>query len=89
MESAIKAAVEACGAHLIQYRSHTFDGGGLTAFAMLAESHLSVHTWPELGFAAFDIFTCGPNTDPHRARRVIEEFYPPQRIELRDIKRGD
>jgi S-adenosylmethionine decarboxylase len=89
METSIKAAISACGATLMQYRSQRFDGGGLTAFAMLAESHISSHTWPEHGFAAFDIFTCGSTTDPHRARQVLEQYYQPLRIEVRDIVRGE
>jgi len=89
MERSIRAAADACGATLLQYHSQGFSGGGLTAFAMLAESHISSHTWPEHEFAAFDVFTCGPHTDPHLACRVLEQFYLPRRIEVRDITRGD
>ena len=54
---------------------------------MLGESHISVHTWPELGFAAFDIFTCG-NTDPEAAIAVLTATFEPERIAVREILRG-
>ncbi len=53
-------SAEAAGATVLKIEGHKFgDKAGVTAFAMLAESHISVHTWPENGFAAFDIFMCG------------------------------
>lgn len=88
LEQSIRAAIHACGARLLQFRSHTFDGGGLTAFAMLAESHISAHTWPEHGFVAFDIFTCGPDADPHLACAELQHFYPPEQLQVREILRG-
>jgi S-adenosylmethionine decarboxylase len=52
-------AADAAGATVISTDSHHFEHQGVTAFAILAESHISIHTWPEIGHAACDIFTCG------------------------------
>lgn len=84
----MRTASDACGAHLLQFRWHRFNGGGLTAFAMLAESHISAHTWPEYGFVAFDIFTCGHDTDPHIACSALQQFYPPEQLDVRELLRG-
>lgn len=59
------ASVE-CKSTLLALNSHKFDPQGVTCIAMLAESHISIHTWPELGMAVCDIFTCGDHTDPQR-----------------------
>ncbi|MGE4553346.1 MAG: adenosylmethionine decarboxylase [Desulfovibrionaceae bacterium] len=57
---AAATAVHEAGCTLIGLQSHRFSPQGVTALALLAESHLSIHTWPEHGFAAVDMFTCGP-----------------------------
>lgn len=53
-----------CNSTLLALNSHKFEPQGVTCVAMLAESHISIHTWPELGMAVCDIFTCGDHTDP-------------------------
>ncbi len=54
---------------------HKFeDGGGISGVAVLAESHISVHTWPEKGFAAFDVFMCG-NAEPRKALDVFKRVF--------------
>jgi S-adenosylmethionine decarboxylase len=61
------AALDACnagGATVIGCHSHKFEPHGVTAFVILAESHFSIHTWPERGTAALDIFTCGEKANP-------------------------
>jgi len=59
----IKAA-QLCKSTLLNVSSHKFDPQGVTAIALLAESHISIHTWPEEGFAVCDVFTCGDHTVP-------------------------
>jgi len=54
-----------CKSTLLALNSHKFQPQGVTCVAMLAESHISIHTWPERGMAVCDIFTCGDHTDPH------------------------
>src|SRR2546423_9501429 len=80
IEQALIDAVNAAGATLLHIHLHTFsEGGGISGVAVLAESHISVHTWPERGYAAFDVFMCG-NADPHKAYSVLEQAFAPKRI---------
>src|ERR1700761_8453003 len=60
IEQAMRDAVDAAGATLLHIHLHTSEpNGGISGVAVLAESHISVHTWPERGYAAFDVFMCG------------------------------
>ena len=59
---------------LINISCHKFDPQGVTALAMLAESHLSIHTWPEKGVAVCDIFTCGDGCQPELAVEYLSEW---------------
>ncbi len=63
----LREAVLRAGATLLRETMHRFEPQGLTALLLLAESHLSIHTWPETGYAAVDVFTCGSHTDPQLA----------------------
>lgn len=88
MENALTQAAQIAGATLLHVHLHTFaDGGGITGVALLAESHISVHTWPELNYAAFDAFMCG-NAKPEKAVAFLEEIFKPERTEIKEIKRG-
>jgi S-adenosylmethionine decarboxylase len=66
---------------------HRFDGGGVTGFILLAESHIAVHTYPERGFIALDIFSCG-DADPHAALEVFRAALRPQQEQVTAIVRG-
>jgi S-adenosylmethionine decarboxylase len=80
-------AAEAGGATVLHQHFHQFAPPGVTGFLLLAESHISVHTWVEEGFAAFDIFTCGPmNTD--KVLEVIRDGIKPRSASVRRIVRG-
>lgn len=64
IEACLIAAAAAAGARLLEVRLHSFGPGqGVTGVAMLAESHISIHTWPEFGSACVDIFMCGASSD--------------------------
>ncbi len=80
-------AVEAGGATLIDLCVHQFSPHGVTATATLAESHIAIHTWPEYGYFAADLFFCGAG-DPHKAMKTIERNLEAKRIKKRVIKRG-
>ena len=67
---------------------HRFSPQGVTVAVIIAESHLTVHTWPEYGYAAVDIFTCGPRTNPSAAVPALREFFQPERIETMEMTRG-
>jgi spermidine synthase len=77
------------GASVLQVVSHRFDPAGVTVLAMLAESHASVHTWPERGRAFVDVFTCGTSADPERAVTLLAERLGTTEIHLRRLRRGD
>lgn len=88
IERALRAAIEACGATLLHINLHTFtDGGGVSGVAVLAESHISVHTWPERQFAAFDIFMCG-GCDPEKALPVLRAHFQPTDMQVNLHRRG-
>jgi len=88
IEQALIDAVEASGATLLHIHLHKFTlGGGVSGVAVLAESHISVHTWPERGYAAFDIFMCG-SAQPRRALPVLKAAFAPKRVVLGEHKRG-
>ena len=82
------AAAEQVGATVIDHIFHQFSPQGVTGVVAIAESHLCVHTWPEYGYAAVDIFTCGESFDPSEAARLLIERLHSQDPELREIRRG-
>jgi S-adenosylmethionine decarboxylase len=67
---------------------YKFPGQGITGVILLAESHISVHTWPEHGFMAVDIFTCGRDTKPVRALEYLKQMFSPKKVKIRHIRRG-
>ena len=88
IETALIDAVKAAGATLLHIHLHTFcEGGGISGVAVLAESHISVHTWPEKGYAAFDVFMCG-DAEPRKALCVFKAAFNPGRIVIGEHKRG-
>jgi S-adenosylmethionine decarboxylase len=88
IEAALRDAVEAAGATLLHIHLHTFTpNGGVSGVAVLAESHISVHTWPEKGYAAFDVFMCG-EAEPKKALHVLERAFAPKRTVVGVHKRG-
>ena len=66
-------AAKECNSTLLNLSVHKFEPQGLTGIAMLAESHLSVHTWPEKGMAVCDAFTCGDHTTPEKGVEYMKE----------------
>jgi S-adenosylmethionine decarboxylase len=87
LAKAITEAVEKAGATLLNLTAHRFEPQGITALALLAESHLSIHTWPETGYAAVDVFTCGDHTMPERACEVLIDALESQEHRLTTLRR--
>ena len=88
MELALRRCVEVSGATLLHIHLHPFEsGGGISGVAVLAESHICVHSWPERGYAAFDVFMCG-NADPEATIAVLEEAFRPGRVVVGRHRRG-
>lgn len=88
IEAMLRDAVEAARATLLHIHLHHFGPEcGVSGVAVLAESHISIHTWPERGYAAMDIFMCGA-ANPYEAVRVIRERFEPEFVQLNEQKRG-
>ncbi len=88
MEAAMRACVDECNATLLHIHLHHFTpNGGISGVAVLAESHISVHTWPEKDYAAFDVFMCG-DSNPHRAVEILSRYFHPSRSEVLEERRG-
>lgn len=88
VEEALRQAVTAASATLLHIHLHHFTpNGGISGVAVLAESHISIHTWPERSYAALDIFMCGV-ADPQKAVPVLDRFFKPARIEVEELRRG-
>lgn len=88
MRTAMIEAVHAAHATLLDINVHTFSPHGVTGVAVLSESHLSVHSWPEHGYLAADVFTCGDTTEPLAAVEVLRQYFQPTVVELQDVPRG-
>jgi S-adenosylmethionine decarboxylase len=88
VETALRDSVEASGATLLKLDLHCFSpSGGITGVAVLAESHISIHTWPERAYAAIDVFMCG-DADPHRAIEVLRHAFAPRMLTVSEHRRG-
>jgi S-adenosylmethionine decarboxylase len=83
----MKAAEEA-GATIIDYTFRKFSPQGVSGVVVIAESHLSIHTWPEYGYAAVDIFTCGDSLKPEKAVSIIVEATKSKNPMVIEVKRG-
>lgn len=68
---------------------HKFQPQGLTGIVLLAESHISLHTWPEFKYVALDIYTCGDKSQPAKALDYLKRQFKPKKIEIKEIKRGE
>ena len=88
VRAVLTRAAEVAGAEVLQVVAHRFSPQGISGIAVIAESHLSIHTWPELGYAAVDVYTCGPHTDPERACRYLAEALGCQGFALTALDRG-
>ncbi len=88
IDALLRAGAEAAGACILHSHFHSFgEAMGITGVVLLAESHISIHTWPEYGFAAADIFMCG-DAQPRLALDVIERAFKPASSIVQTIARG-
>ncbi len=88
LEHALNIAAEAAGARIIDSKFHGFPGrAGVTGVVLLAESHISIHTWPELNYAAIDIFMCG-SADAMLAAASLKEQLEPVKSRVTPVARG-
>ncbi len=88
IQAALVEASQRANSTLINLVVHQFEPHGITALALLAESHLSIHTWPERGYAAVDIFTCGRTVNPTAACQFLVEHFAAGHHTLLTVVRG-
>ena len=86
--SALRGAVDQGLATLLHEVSHQFHPQGVTALALIAESHVAIHTWPEHGYAAADVFTCGETADPKKACLHLIKAFRARRHAMTQLSRG-
>jgi S-adenosylmethionine decarboxylase len=87
-ERALREMVVALDVNLLDLKVYPFSPVGVTGMAIVSESHLVIHTWPEYGYAAVDLFTCGAPRDPQDAVEVLRRHFQPERIGVMEINRG-
>lgn len=88
VETAFTKAAIVAGATILNQQWHHFgDGYGLTGVVMLAESHMSIHSWPEYGYAAIDVFMCG-DCDPKNTLETLMELFKPKSYSINELTRG-
>ena len=88
VKSTMIQAAQAVGATIIGESFHKFSPLGVTGVLAIAESHMCIHTWPEYGYAAVDVFTCGDGFDPHKAAQCLIEGFRSREPALTELRRG-
>jgi len=88
LREALLAAATECGATVLGESFHQFSPQGVSGVVIIAESHLFIHTWPEYGYAAADIFTCGNSVQPERAAQVLMRRLGSQNHSMVEMRRG-
>jgi len=87
IEATLRRCVEAAQATLLHIHLHHFQPNGVSGVAVLAESHISIHTWPDAGYAALDVFMCG-RANPDACIPVLREAFKAERVEVNELLRG-
>ena len=88
LEKLLQGAAKAANSNPLKLSIYKFRPQGITGVILLAESHIAVHTWPEIGYIAIDIFTCGKAAQPKKALKFFENYLKPERMDVNEIKRG-
>jgi S-adenosylmethionine decarboxylase len=83
----VNAALKA-GAEVREVAFHKFSPQGVSGVVIISESHLSIHTWPENGYAAIDVFTCGDRVDPWDAYDYLQEELQANNVSATEVRRG-
>jgi S-adenosylmethionine decarboxylase proenzyme len=89
VEAYMKRAAIECGATIVSSTFHTFNPHGVSGVVVIAESHLAIHTWPEYGYAAIDVFTCGETVNPAIAKQVLKNYLRSESVSIIEVKRGE
>ena len=85
---ALESALRMAKANVLRIISNKFEPQGVTVLALLAESHASNHTWPEIGYCAIDLYTCGEETDTHAAAQYLKNRLAAENVEEKELVRS-
>lgn len=88
LQQVLREAAQKANATVIQVAIHQFSPQGMSGIVLLAESHISLHAWPEYGYVAIDVYTCGKHVDTHAVIDVLQDFFKPKKIRQILIDRG-
>jgi len=88
IEESMQKAARTAGATILNSNFHRFSPHGITGVLTIQESHLAIHTWPEYGYAAVDLFTCGQNINPWRAYEILKAVLRADRATAVEMHRG-
>lgn len=88
VEQDMMDAAIASGATIVEKVFHRFSPWGISGVVVIAESHLAIHTWPEYGYAAVDLFTCGDEVDPMKGFELLKERFDSKNMSVMEMKRG-
>jgi len=88
LEQYLKEAVRRSGATIVRSVFHRYNPQGVSGVVVIAESHLSLHTWPEYGYAAVDYFTCGDSVNPYLAHEYLKKMIAATECQVNELKRG-
>ncbi len=88
VENAMLDAATEAKATIVEHKFHEFNPFGISGMVIIAESHLSIHTWPEYDYAAVDIFTCGDIIKPQEAAEFLIERFGSSEPQIMEVKRG-
>lgn len=89
IEGALLESARISKATILHHSFHKFAPQGVSGVIVIAESHISIHTWPENGYAALDLFTCGETMATERAVEFLKAVFQPQRADVREMQRGE
>ena len=87
IDATLRRCVVAAQATLLHIHLHHFHPNGVSGVAVLAESHISIHTWPEIGYAALDVFMCG-KAEPDACIPILRQAFKAQRVAVNELLRG-
>jgi S-adenosylmethionine decarboxylase len=88
LERLLQVALNMAGAKILRVFGEKFQPQGVTLLALLAESHASIHSWPELGYVAIDLYTCGDTTNTHRAAEFLKTKLKAKQSEEKELVRS-
>jgi len=88
LEKVMKKAARVSGATVVNSVFHRYNPQGVSGIIVIAESHLSIHTWPEYGYCAVDCFTCGSSVDPWKGLEYLKSALESESMQVNEIKRG-